>query len=129
MELLYDWDIADDWRDYHAVLEPLAAGELEAQVAWLVRHHCTNKETAKILSSIREERVTAESVKRRLDRLCARLGVNGRGCVARKLARLVDERRVARSASRDLGGAAPLQARPQRAPVRHTAERRVPARR
>ena len=95
MEPLQDWDIMDGWRDDRAVLGVHVASDLEAQVGWLVRHHCTNKDIAKLLSLIRGERVTTESVKKRINILCARLGVRGRGSVARRLARKVDEHRAA----------------------------------
>lgn len=96
-ELPRDWDILDDWRDCYAMLKEFGAKKaLEAQAAWLLRHHCTNKEAAKGLSIILEKRVTEQTVKRELDRLSARLRLRGRSTIARRVERLTDEYRAAR---------------------------------
>jgi len=89
---LQAWDIFDDWRDDWAVLQHLGADkELEAQVAWLLRHHCTNKEIVRVLSTALGRRVTERAVKYELERLGARLRLRGRAIVARRMERLVGE--------------------------------------
>ena len=93
-----DWDILDDWQDDRFVLRKLNGDrEFEAQVAWLLRHHCENKEMVTILSSVLGKRVTEKAVKHALERLTARLRVRGRSNGARRMARLVEEYRASGS--------------------------------
>ncbi len=76
--------------------KPLGARELEAQVAWLVRHHCANKEIVKVLPILLGRRVTERAVKHELERLAARLRLRGRTVIARRVERLIEEYRAAR---------------------------------
>jgi len=91
MDLLREWDIPDDWRDCYGALKGFGAKEFEAQVAWLLRHHCTNKEIVKVLSTILGRRVAERAVKHELERLAARLRLRGRTSVARRVERLIEE--------------------------------------
>lgn len=100
IDLLRDWDIPDDWRDCYGALKELGAKEFEAQVAWLLRHHCTSKEIVKVLSIILGRRVTERAVKHELERLAARLRLRGRTSIARRVERLIEEYCAAREGRR-----------------------------